>query len=359
MMIPLPCNRQLIINHADFSEPSDKFRLVQKQKLDDSIHLTAYARIIKAKTKPIKRKHEEKKSAKKVTRKVEPTTVIIKKEVPPQATSQEVEVVFSERPFLQTSLRPKFLEQGTKIMHVSSGKEIIVTDDKKLIFELPLNENVDDNIIMNNPDYSIIESKITSVDPYKAVINTIVRDKNDEILIIYYPLDPTTTYRSRIADDIAKLMNFEFSAFLAKFKDQYSKVYFRMREEGKLNEFTEKFMLAQELLMSNEELRDNEEFNWSDTSIYNEIKQMNDSSQVFHIIYFTGKNEPDLVRIFQKAPNARVYAIQFESMKKTIEDKDVNKSLHLHKIDYHNLSSDVFNDIFNSENIIKYFREQK
>lgn len=132
-----------------------------------------------------------------------------------------------------------------------------------------------------------------------------------------------------------------------------------MREEGPLKKFKEKALLGQELLMSNDELRNNEEFNWSDTSIYDEIKQMNESSQIFHIIYFTGKNEPDLIRIFQKAPNAYVYAIQFERNTQSIEDKDVNEYLHLHKISYNNLSSSQFNDIFNSSAIIEYFRKQK
>jgi hypothetical protein len=193
----------------------------------------------------------------------------------------------------------------------------------------------------------------------KVFINTIVRDKNDEILIIYYPLDPTTSYRSRISDDIAKLMNFEVALLLSKLKNQYSKVYYRMREEGPLKEFTERSLLGHELLMSNDELRNNIEFNWSDTSLYNEIRQMNDSSQVFHIIYFTGKNESELVRIFQKAPNARVYAIQFEKMTENITDKDVNEFLHLHKINYNTLSSKQFNELFDTDPIMKCFRKNQ
>lgn len=374
--IPSVCNKQLQIRAKDFYEPSGQFELLADDSFDNTLALTAQSIKQTGKVKKVKKISKTKKAkednkaikaikAKKNKQIQKKAPAADKKPAPPikekvisKPDIQELEFIFSERPFLQTSLREKFLEPGTKITHISSGKELLVTANKKLIIKFSLDEKIGDKISINNPNYSIIDSKIER-ESYKTIINTVVRDKNDEILIVYYPLDPTTSYRSKISDDMAKLMNFEFSSFLSKFKDQYSKVYYRMREEGQLNEFKDKASLGQELLMSNDELRDNVEFNWSDTSIYNEIKQMNQSSQVFHIVYFTGKNEHDLVRIFQKAPNAHVYAIQFERNTQNIKDKNVNNFMHLHKINYHDVSSKSFNDIFNSEMIIKYFRGQQ
>jgi len=350
MTIPSACNKQLNISSKDFHEPSGRFNIILKKSFKNSITFIAQS--------TISSKRKNKKGAKTKAAVSSKKADIKQQKIPPKADFKELEFVFSERPFLQNSLRAKFLEEGTKITHISSAKELTITANKKLVLKFPLDEKTGDKISIDNPDYSIIDSKIET-DADKTIINTIVRDNNDEILIVYYPLDPTTSYRSKIADDTAKLMNFEFSSFLSKFKDQYSKVYYRMREEGPLNEFKEKASLGHELLMSNDELRDNVEFNWSDTSIYYEIKQMNESSQVFHIIYFTGKNEPDLVRIFNKAPNARVYAIQFETNTHNMTHKDVNEFLHLHKFNYHNVSTRLFKDIFNSQLIIKYFRGQK
>ena len=146
-----------------------------------------------------------------------------------------------------------------------------------------------------------------------------LRNRLKRILFVYYPLQYSTSYRSKIIDDNSEIA-FKMDAGLRKFitdihkKDIYDNIYIRFASDKTVSILQRGLTGINEFLFLDREIYDAPEYLWCDDLLENDYnhKNMHYTTAYIDILYFgTISSASRIVDKFKEMKNVRIYFINF------------------------------------------------
>lgn len=198
----------------------------------------------------------------------------------------------------------------------------------------------------------------------------ILKDKEDRVIIIYYPLlFDASSYRDifkKEEDKITSILDKQFLKFLSELNDKniYSQIYVRVN--NKLINFSEDRKELKENLFLNKKYYDEEYKNYyiSSSNIDDDFENyLKNVSSKIDIIYFSNfQSFINIENIFQKFTDKdiKIYLINFvkyKNMKKNFKNKNLNNiEIELFSRDDIVNNSNGFEKIINRDKVFKFFK---
>ncbi|OQW91603.1 MAG: hypothetical protein BWK78_04140 [Thiotrichaceae bacterium IS1] len=179
------------------------------------------------------------------------------------------------------------------------------------------------------------------------------QDTTDKVLLIYYPVQPETSYRTGLEGNLIHQIDREFQTFLAFVQGcwSYSRIYIRFTDLGKPVQYTES-TLAAYLFKPAYESKD---YAWSEQRVVADYDTLikNQSSQI-DLLYFSADSPSHLKKQFAsfEQTKTKVYVFTTGYSEKPPSDSFY---LQIRLLDKTKLTASEIKQIFNSHSILDFF----
>ncbi len=297
--------------------------------------------------------------------------------VTPKFKFYKVNLEFYERPFtIEGSPRETtaYLPQGISIFRGGNTQNLeidtINTPNYSLISKKRVNDAdvqfFSEELKAYKCSAGIYEIEYSSGADAGSLVNSVnlrykLINKNKKVLIIYYPLQYSTSYRTKISEEVFKHIQFKLDADFNNFVSQvqrmrkYDNIYVRVARDKFVDSGA---MNIKDFLLLERVVYDSPDYQWSNESLEQDYENyVRDTTSVVHIIYLDSYSTGTMVlNKFRTLNNARIYFINFMEMGR-IDSASTERALQNLKYEEIKISNleENYQNIFNMNNIRNFF----